>query len=223
MLKLLNPRFVWRKIILILEAIRLKKKIPQLRNYSKLAGESRTKLQPYYDEYISDISSNDMAISFELAVFLTVMCKIFKPKSILDLGSGFSSLIFRSYQLNAAVKPVIWSIDDSPVWLDKTRGYLAKHDLPTENLDDWHSFIKQNRGTFDLILLDLSTIDFRKKILKEVLALAHPGGMVVLDDVHKEHYGSFVKKVLNESNCNYDSLRFWTKDKLGRYSMLVTH
>lgn len=65
---------------------RLEKKLPQLRTFSKQSHAAVEDLRPYYDEYILKFSSNDMAISLELAVFLMTLCYLIKPKRILDLG-----------------------------------------------------------------------------------------------------------------------------------------
>lgn len=169
--------------------IRLKKKIPRLRNFDRLAKKSRQKLKPYYEQYISKVSTDIMTISLDLSVFLTV---------------------------------ILWSIDDSKEWLEKTRTFLASHNIPSDNLIIWRSFVEQNYDTFDLILHDLGSMEVRKEMLKEVLTLSHPGGIIVLDDIHKQNYRSYTKRLLNESNLNYYNLKFFTRDKFGRYSMLVT-
>jgi len=50
--------------------------------------------------YIEHISSPEMAMSLELAYFIMNYCIEYKPKRLLDLGSGFSSFVFRLYQNN---------------------------------------------------------------------------------------------------------------------------
>ncbi len=220
------PRFIKRKFETIFgsikDRIRLLKATPQLRDFDKLAVKIRQRLQPYYQKYVSEVSRDDMAVSLELSIFVTVMCEIFKPKSILDLGSGFSSLVFRLYMLDANPKPIIWSIDDSPEWLNKTREFLADNDLPYENLATWHSFIEGNRDKFDFILYDLGHTESRWKYLKKTLDLANSGGKIVLDDVHRTAYWQYAKRLFNESKLKYYNLRSFTKDNYGRYSALVS-
>jgi hypothetical protein len=65
-----------------------------------------------------------MSVSVELAVFLDVLCRLIEPDRILDLGSGFSSFVLRRHlaSRDVGVHSVIWSIDDSPEWLEQTRG-----------------------------------------------------------------------------------------------------
>ncbi len=205
------------------DMMRLRRKFPQLRNFAELADESREGLQPHYEEYISGISVPQWAISLELSAFLMVLCNISKPKRILDLGSGFSSFVFRSYILRRSCKPTVWSVDDCPEWLDKTRAFLAAHNLSVENLSTWATFVEQKHDTFDFILHDLGCLELRKQTLSTVLVLAHPSGIVILDDIHKKRYEPYVKQVLRKSSLKYYSLKLYTTDRFGRYSMLVTH
>ena len=55
-------------------------------------------LAKYYDDYITQVSSSSMAISLESASTIFTLVNFLKPKSILDLGSGFTSLLFRLYR-----------------------------------------------------------------------------------------------------------------------------
>ena len=204
------------------DTIRLKEKFPQLRNFNELANKNRQILKPYYKQYISEVSNDSMTISFELSVFLMILCNIFKPKSILDLGSGFSSFIFRHYMLNTTSKTEVWSVDDSHSWLEKTRQFLTLHNLPIDNLITWSSFLEKNVDTFDFVLYDLgSTRSFRIKNLNKIVTLVNPNGVIILDDVHDPGYRPNARRVLKEFNLDYYSLKFFTRDKGGRHSWLV--
>lgn len=204
------------------DKILLIEKIHNLKYYDNLAKNKEIILEPYYLQYISQVSNEVMAISFELSKFLFVICEIFKPKSILDLGSGFSSFVFRYYMLNSSSKPKICTVDDSAIWLEKTREFLNNQHLPTDNLTTWDSFHKKNINTFDLILHDLDGMELRKEILEEVLRLANPNGIIILDDVHFYDYSEYARKVLSKKNYNNYSLYYFTKDKFGRFSWLIT-
>lgn len=91
----------------------LEKKFPQLQGFTERQTAVAKELKPYYEEYTFDVSQEDMAISLELATFLQIFCDIMKPKHILDLGSGFSSFVFRRYKATSQIKPIVWSVDDS--------------------------------------------------------------------------------------------------------------
>jgi predicted O-methyltransferase YrrM len=223
------PRFLWRKILVGFETIRgyldstkLQQRFPQLKDYDALAGPVRNQLQPYYDEYISEMSTEAMAIGFESAVFLTVLCHICTPQKILDLGSGFSSLVFRLYAATADYAPSVWSVDDELTWLETTRNFLISNRLASDNLVHWQTFIEARPESFDLVLHDLGRMPFRTKTLRDAIALAHTSGLIVLDDIHKDEYRSHVKRVLKEMELPFYSLRAFTKDRFGRYCYLVT-
>ena len=51
-------------------------------------------LRDPHEEFVSRVSSPDMAISLEAAAFLRALCEGLRPRRVLDLGSGFS---FRSF------------------------------------------------------------------------------------------------------------------------------
>jgi predicted O-methyltransferase YrrM len=205
------------------DMIVLKEKIPQLQNFDELSIKIQQEIEPYYKDYISRFSREVVALSFELSTFIMVLCNIMKPKKILDLGSGFSSFIFRSYMSKANPKPLVWTVDDSPEWLEISKIFININELSTENLSTWQDFIKEDVGTFDLILFDLGSFPFRKKVFREVLKLVSSNGLIVLDDIHNPAYRPYVKRVVNESNFNYYSLKNFTKDKFGRFSLLVSN
>lgn len=204
-----------------LDKYKLLKRIPYLHNYEEQASIIREILQPPYKQYTSTVSSEVMALSLEASVFLAVLCCIIKPKRILDLGSGFSSVVFRMITSEENPKPVIWSIDDAPEWLDKTRTFLSILNLPTDNLITWQTFSEQNRDTFDFISYDLGYTPVRKALFTEVIPLISPGGLIVLDDVHKHDYRLHAKRVLRKTSLLYYSLKSFTCDKGGRYCALV--
>ena len=206
-------------IIDILDAEKVKK-ILCLQEFHKLAKENSRELKPYYDKYISEVSSCDQAISFELAVFLLVVCNIRKPGRILDLGSGFSSFIFRFYAQSAPNKPIVYSVDDSPQWLDKTSDFLVKYGISNQNVLDWQLFLASDQEKFDLILNDFSILETRSVRLNDILALVSPGGLVVMDDMHWQEYAKNALAALNKYNFRHYSLKCFTKDNFGRYSVL---
>jgi len=187
---------------------------------NKLIKLRRKELEIYYKEYIEQISGDYMAISLELATFLLVTCEILKPKNILDLGSGFSSFVFRYYQARADIKPTVWSFDDNSEWLDKTKQFLSAHNLSVDNLIIWSSFSNYKNHRFDLISHDLGNMDLRKKTFEDALSVLGHNGVLILDDIHK--YENFVRNFLQKTNCKYYNLKYYTKDKFNRYSFLVS-
>jgi predicted O-methyltransferase YrrM len=179
-------------------------------------------LLPYYELYISEVSGDYMAISLEFSSFLSVFCDLMRPTSIADLGTGFSSFLFRNYAAQSEQDVKVWSVDDSPEWLEKTRGFLAKQGLFDGNMGIWDRFIEGSYHGFDLILHDLGSMDIRAKTLSRVLNLVRPYGFVLLDDIHITEYAPIAKKALRESGFKLYSLRHYTKDKFGRFASLAT-
>jgi predicted O-methyltransferase YrrM len=203
------------------DTLSLRQQLPWIRAYPELGPPARSALLPFYREYVATVSTQVMAISLELAVFLSVTCDECRPARILDLGSGFSSFVFRTYMLKASPLPEVWSVDDDAHWLERTRESLVKHDLPTEQLLTWSSFQQRSPGVFDLILYDLGNMETRKRTLEHVLEYSAEGSVLILDDVQKPEYGSYARKFLKGRQHGLYSLRRYTLDDFGRYSLLV--
>ena len=164
-----------------------------------------------------------MAASLELSIFCILMCDMIKPEKILDLGSGFSSYVFRSLTsvIGDDYKPNIYSVDDSMDWLNKTKTCLTSHDIPSNNLVIWDDFVQQQLGPFDLILYDLGGFEFRKRNLKQIINLCDKNGIIIFDDIHSADYGRYLNKTLKSINCTCFDISYYTKDKFRRYSKLV--
>ena len=188
-----------------------------LRKREGLAG----RLASFHEEYVSEVSSDIMAASLELSVLLLFLCETLRPKRILDLGSGFSSFVLRHYARSASPTPVVWSVDDSLEWLEKTRSYLASRDVDAKDLYLWDELIRRKPDPFDLILCDLGGFDFRKDTFETVLGLLGNRGALVVDDMHSAEYGLHVRRIVAGSGTEHYSMRRQTHDKFGRYSMLV--
>jgi hypothetical protein len=199
----------------------LRAKLPALKDYGDLADQSRPLLEPDYIEYVGTVSTTGQAISLELATFLHVLCRLVKPKRLLDTGSGFSSFVFRLFQKEAPNEVVVWSADDSPAWLHKTRNFLEHKNVGTENLVTWESFGRSGTDAFDLVLHDLGSTGVRQESLPGVLSLASPGGHLVIDDWHKRQIRFSARPVLKARGGSHFSLKRLTEDRFGRYSLLV--
>src|SRR5262249_34193548 len=98
-------------------------------------------LHQAYTDFIQRISTPDMAISIRTGAFLRILCEQVQPASILDLGSGFSSFVLRSFA--ATCGATVWTVDDDPAWLERTRAFLTAGGLDDSNMWLWPSFSKQ--------------------------------------------------------------------------------
>jgi hypothetical protein len=209
-----------QQIVHFKDALRLKSQM-RVGGFGSLLKNTRCRLRPYYEEYVTRISRYDYAISLELAGFLLALCYTWRPSRLLDLGSGFSSFVFRLYKKENNPEAIVWSVDDSSVWLGKTRDFLAQQGLSVGNLSMWPSFLGQKPAAFDMILHDLDGIPTREQVFPVVLGLAAQGGAVVVDDMHMYDHRVHMRQVLATAKLKYYSASFFTKDKNGRYAYLV--
>ena len=196
----------------------LLKRMPELRRIEKEQETAERELLPFYDNYTRFISSDRMAISLELATFCLALCRLIRPKRILDLGSGFSSFVFRYYAKEAGCE--VASVDDDAQWLGKTRQYLAKEQLSIQNLFEWSS-VPTIKGEFDLVLHDLGNRHTRGDVLPNVYKLTTKNGFIILDDFHKLDYVMRVKDFLVSQDNRFYSIYKYTIDKFARYSAVV--
>ena len=200
------------------DAQRFSEVFPEFSNYRRLKKAHEQKLMPAYEAYIGGISSEDMAASMETAVFLFTLAFVKQPSQILDLGSGFSSFVFRLYAKEAGDGVAVFSVDDNQEWLSKTRSFLVACDLETTHLLDWRAFSQSKTGRFDLIFHDLGSMELRAETLPHVLDLSLPEGAIVLDDMHSEYYRPIALKIVEESGFSLYSARKYTLDRFGRFS-----
>ncbi len=180
--------------------------------------EYREKLRPVYEHYVRDVSSPDMAASLELATFLYGLCKANQYSRLLDLGSGFSSYVLRLYA-KETFGVEVFSVDDDVRWLEKTKGFLEAHSLDTTGLMTMEQFASRDQGGFDFILHDLNFVEKRIKYVQRLLSLVRPGGLIILDDVHKPDYMLGTLEILSLAPGKIYSLSPATLDRYGRYSM----
>jgi predicted O-methyltransferase YrrM len=200
---------------------------PRLVPSPALMERSRSELEPYYSEYVTAVSTRVMAISLELSVLLDAVCTARLPHRILDLGSGFSSLVFRRYAGQAGAEVDVQSVDHDAEWLARTRRYLEHCGVCATGLSTWSEFRSRQHSPFDLILHDLGGPDddhigYRLAVLPDVLALLAPAGVLVLDDAHLRSLGPAARRLLDTRSFRYWSLKAFVQDDFDRWAMLIT-
>lgn len=185
--------------------------------------EAFKKIIPEYEYYVSNLSSPEMAISLELANFLLAICFQNKPRKIVDLGSGFSSFIFRIYQKQIQEDQIeIFSVDDNENWINVTKNYLIKNQLSDTNVLNLETFIKLAiLETFDLVLLDLNFVEIRKNYISYSIDLLNNQGVLIIDDVHKIEFLREVKKISNKKNKGLVNIKSVVLDKYGRFPIIL--
>jgi len=221
-MKLINS--IKREILLKKEFIGIPKfEVSVLTNEKKQQIAAFTsELKKEHTQYIKEISSPEMAMSIELAEFLIEYCISNRPSKIIDLGSGFSSYVFRLYKKKYNNDAIIYSVDDNEDWLVKTKKYLEKHQLNYDNLltlDELQT--KQLNGFFDLVLLDLNFVEKRQHYIVYSNELKNKEGNVIIDDVHKVEFLREVKSKAASQNANLYDIRLKTKDQFGRFAIVL--
>lgn len=200
---------------------RLRGEFSHFDEFDHLICSAHKRLSQYHDAYIAEVSVSSMAISTKLSAFLLALCELVKPTFIADLGSGFSTFVLRHYAIHSDARVVVHTVDDSPEWLEKTRSFLRRHDLPDDNLTTFDSFEVSGYKGYDLILHDLGSMKTREQTVRYAIGLARSGGYIIIDDMHFITYSRVVKEIVKSSRDGLFSLRHFTKDEGRRFSSLV--
>lgn len=185
-----------------------------------LIQENKVKFEKTFHQYVSEVSIDTMAISLELATTLYSLCLLKKPKVVLDLGSGYSSYVFRYYQKNDNPDCLVYSVDDNVDWLVKTKEYLLSQGVSTNlvlNIDEIQAL---ENTKFDIILHDMNFVEVRKDYLDFVFSILNKDGIVLLDDIHKPEYLRECITKLKNKSWDFYGLHRSTTDKFKRFSVI---
>ena len=137
------------------------------------------------------------AASPDLLLTIADLVRTRKPRLIVELGSGVSTLIVAK----AGARKVI-SIDNSAEFAEKTRDMLKAHKVRGVEVRvaplkahasgvDWYDTAKlKDLKKIDMLIIDgppgSKNPDARKPALKELLAKLSPNVVVVIDDVNRK-------------------------------------
>ena len=81
----------------------------------------------------------------------------------------------------------MWSVDTDAMWLDKTAQYLKENELDVSNLFHWDEFTEKFEGKFDLIFVDMRAVSTRVEWAEKLQEVLTENGLMLIDDVHKNH------------------------------------
>src|SRR5690606_33065188 len=119
---------------------------------------------------------NGGEISFEASVFFCALVDVFKPNIIYDLGSGWSSFLWRWKCPDA----IITSVDDDDDWMKKSIEFCRMQNVSTTGFIHWTEFSKiDNRHTGDLVLHDLGRRPLRVSSMKYAVDLVSDNGILI--------------------------------------------
>jgi hypothetical protein len=185
---------------------------------SRMGYHPPEKMKLAYVDYIRNVSKPEWAMSWQLATILDKTIRQMKPSRLLDLGSGFSSYVMR-----LSGTPTV-SVDKDAGWLGKTRDFLEKNHLSTENLISMGDVVEPNTflgytlgwdEQFDIILLDYAMED-RVTLFKYC---REHGRIILLDDMHFKDYREAAQEYFKDDIIL--SLEEETMDAYGRYAYMV--
>ena len=183
----------------------------------------KERLSPAYRNYVfgpEAVSTIDMAASFEAVCFLFGLCAFRRPESILDLGTGISSAIFRLSRRMAEGPCEVTSLDASAAWLEKSRAYSLKTAGDDQGFFTWEAYA--GREPFDLVFVDIDYTPNRPAYYDPVLTrFTKKGSLVVFDDMHSRILSAAYREtVAGHPHVEYD-IKSLTFDFFGRFSTLI--
>jgi len=173
----------------------------------------RARLEPAFRDYVAGYSTEGEAMSLETSLLLLRELAARPAARIADLGSGWSSYVFRLFKKIAAPALEVWSIDDNEAELGTTASFLARHDLDTSNLRLWP---RLGDRPFDLVFYDMGLPWDRHHYLDRVLDTAT--GVLICDDMHFEDYRRRVDAFARGQGRRLELLRDETLDGFGRFA-----
>jgi hypothetical protein len=172
----------------------------------------RQALIPAYIDYCQHVSRRSMAISIETATFVWHVCRQTDARVTADLGSGFTSYVLRRHGGD------VTSVDDSPVWLDRTGAFLRKWRMPTTGLVDWDDW---PAGPYDLIVHDFACGDLRNQSMWAAAERLAPGGVIVFDDAQHEGHRTEMQRVSDAFGLQLTDVRDFTVDAVLRFAAVA--
>ena len=178
----------------------------------------KNEIKKAYHRYVTTVSVDYMAASFECCIFLMVLYEAIKPKMVLDLGSGMSSYALRYFKKNYAEASSVWSIDSTKKWLSKSKIFVENFGLNTDNFKTWDE-IANDTTKFDLIFFDIDNNKKRINYIPTVLNnFVTENSFIMFDDMHKGGLRRDINTVLSGYEHKKIDIKKYTLDRFKRFS-----
>lgn len=155
-----------------------------------------------------------MTASLPFADVVGAWCRALRPRTIAELGSGFSSWVVRRWSPAGAE---VVSVDDDPVWLERSRAFVREEGLPEGEFVPWEAF-RGRGGTHDLVVWDFGDVRTRAAATPGAADRVAPGGALLFDDVHKHRLWKRARRLARRPEVEGYSLHALTLDEYGRYA-----
>lgn len=178
-------------------------------------AEATARLEDAYQDYVKHVSPPQMCIALETSAYILWAAEqLPKINSAVDFGSGFTSYVLR------LICDDVWSVDDSPEWLEWTQRFLERHDRKQGTLAHWDDY-KATAFTHDLVVYDFSSGQMRDDNFQFAIGQLGPGGIAVLDDANHEGHQRSMYKAARKYRYGLFGLQDWTRDFYRRFAALV--
>lgn len=131
-----------------------------------------------WEAYVEGLDSPSWAISRELGRYLIKVVGKERPHTVLDLGAGFSSLLFRLLEV-----PVIVTVDPNEAWLERTRS-LWGNPFDKKEYGAWLLESQFAPGIlFDLVFVDIGELADRPRWITQMDKYANR--IIIVDDADR--------------------------------------
>lgn len=175
----------------------------------------KLELDPVYERYVAVVSERRFAASLETSAFLWHLCRATEATSILDLGSGFTSYVFRRYKDESSHPVRVVSVDHDVEWLDRTRRFLLDEGASSDGLIRLEDL--PPAGRFTLIYNDFHG-PVRVNLMRKVAGRAD---VIVYDDADRWRDRRELRPIAQRFGLTFYDASPWTRDFLGRWALLL--
>jgi len=160
------------------------------------------------------------SVSLQSGIYLFNKLEELKPKFILDMGSGFSTLVIRTWQQENfnSLDPLCYTTDLDPAWLPVTKAEVEELGLNADNFYLQSDFgkLKDTEAKFDFMFVDLAGRKERMEKKDLIVSYLKPNGVMALDDWHRSNYRCVMGPYLESQGFTVIE-RWETLDRFSRF------
>lgn len=98
---------------------------PRHRRRDTRASARSSVSEPLHERYVTEVSNRYWAASLQLSAFLWHLCRTIDARSVLELGSGFTTYVFRRYAAESSHDVRVLSADTDEAWVERTLTFLG--------------------------------------------------------------------------------------------------